>query len=434
MIKSPLEYNNYIQTIFNNNKQYKDKKIKIITFQVTDACNLCCSYCYQFNKGTHIMSFETAKKFINYIFDCKHKPNSPFYIDDTIGLIIDFIGGEPFLQIDLIEQITEYFEQRFAEEPEDSWSIFHAYSFSSNGTLYFTDKVQKYIKKYGERISVGITVDGCKEFHDKCRLFPNGKGSYDLAIAAALDQLNNYNNPSTKITISPDNVDYFFQGFKNMIELGFTVIHANCVFENVWNNKYAKKYYNQLKLIANYIKENNLQDKIYFVIFEPNNYKPLNEKDKHTTWCGTSNNMYALDYKGDIYTCIRFMESSLSQEPIIIGNIEHGIGVTNKEQKWLNEFKKCERCNIFDNECLNCPIAKNCSYCLGCSYEQTGKLISHPKTICEELKAQALATMYYYKIVNDKKSYDEIQKFSYDFVDNLIPKEEYNYLIKWKEE
>ena len=71
MIKSPLEYNNYVQTIFNNNKQYKDKKIKIITFQVTDACNLCCSYCYQFNKGTHIMSFETAKKFIDYIFDIK---------------------------------------------------------------------------------------------------------------------------------------------------------------------------------------------------------------------------------------------------------------------------------------------------------------------------------------------------------------------------
>ena len=45
MIKGPLEYNNYIQTIFSNNKRYKDKKIKIITFQVTDASNLCCSYC-----------------------------------------------------------------------------------------------------------------------------------------------------------------------------------------------------------------------------------------------------------------------------------------------------------------------------------------------------------------------------------------------------
>ena len=144
--------------------------------------------------------------------------------------------------------------------------------------------------------------------------------------------------------------------------------------------------------------------------------------------------MYALDYKGDIYTCIRFMESSLNQEPIIIGNIKHGIGITNKEQKWLSEFKKCERCNIFDNECLNCPIAKNCSYCLGCNYEQTGNLISHPKTVCNEIKIEALATIYYYKLINDKKSYDKIQKFSYDFVNNLISKEEYNYLINWKEE
>ena len=44
MIKGPLEYNNYIATLFG--AQYKDKKAKMITFQVTDACNLCCSYCY----------------------------------------------------------------------------------------------------------------------------------------------------------------------------------------------------------------------------------------------------------------------------------------------------------------------------------------------------------------------------------------------------
>jgi len=41
--------------------------------------------------------------------------------------------------------------------------------------------------------------------------------------------------------------------------------------------------------------------------------------------------------------------------------------------------------------------------------------------------------MYYCKIINDKQSYDKIQKFSYDFINNLISKEEYNYLIKWKE-
>lgn len=432
MLNDSIEYSDYIIKIFG--EQFNVKMARTITFQVTDACNLCCSYCYQFNKGTHIMSFETAKKFIDYIFDCKHKPNTPFFIGDTSGLIIEFIGGEPFLQIDLIDQITDYFEQRFAEEPEDLWSLFHMYNFSSNGTLYFTDKVQKYLKKYQGHISLGITVDGCKELHDNCRLFFDGKGSYDLAISAALDQLNNYNNTSTKITISPDNVSYLFKGFKNMIELGFTVIHANCVFENVWSTKYAKEYYNQLKLIAEYIKENNLQDTMYFVIFDANNYKPLNDYNMNTAWCGTSNNMYALDYKGNIYTCIRFMESSLNREPVIIGNIKHGIGYTNKEKEWLNMFKKTSRKDMFNKECLECPIASNCSYCLGCCYDQTGNFNTRPNTICEEIKMQTLATMYYCKIINDKKSYDKIQKFSYDFIKDLISEEEYNYLIKWEEE
>ena len=40
---------------------------KTVTFQVTDACNLACKYCYQINKGTRKMSFETAKKFVDYL-------------------------------------------------------------------------------------------------------------------------------------------------------------------------------------------------------------------------------------------------------------------------------------------------------------------------------------------------------------------------------
>jgi len=63
------------------------------------------------------------------------------------------------------------------------------------------------------------------------------------------------------------------------------------------------------------------------------------------------------------------MESSLNREPAIIGNIEHGIGYTSKEKEWLKAFKECSRKNMFDKKCLECPIASNCSYCLGCCYD-----------------------------------------------------------------
>jgi hypothetical protein len=37
--------------------------------------------------------------------------------------------------------------------------------------------------------------------------------------------------------------------------------------------------------------------------------------------------MISVDYKGDIYPCIRYMESSLGNEvpPVIIGNVYDGV-------------------------------------------------------------------------------------------------------------
>ena len=79
------------------------EKTRTITFQITDDCNLCCSYCYQINKGHHKMSFEIAKKFIDYVFEGRTNPDSRFYEEKTLGFILDFIGGEPLLEIDLID-------------------------------------------------------------------------------------------------------------------------------------------------------------------------------------------------------------------------------------------------------------------------------------------------------------------------------------------
>ena len=94
-------------------RYYPDEQHKLartITFQVTDDCNLCCSYCYQINKGHHKMPFEVAKKLVDKLLDNeKNSINNYIKFDKTIGVILDFIGGEPLLEIDLIDQIIDYF-------------------------------------------------------------------------------------------------------------------------------------------------------------------------------------------------------------------------------------------------------------------------------------------------------------------------------------
>ena len=430
MLNPSYNYMEFIAELF---PEYNDKGMKNLTFQVTDDCNLCCSYCYQQNKHHHIMTFDVAKKFIDYIFDNRTNEDSPFTDKKVKGYILEFIGGEPLLAIDLIDQISTYFEHKVEELPKDHlWKYFHMYNICSNGVLYFTPKVQKYIKKFDTLISFNVTLDGCKELHDKCRLFPDGSGSYDLAMAAALDlQKRGFKN--TKITFSPDNINYVFKGITNIIELGFTDIYANCVFEDVWHDQNKiKEYYKELKKVADWLKEKNLNDKIFFRIFASGNYLPLKEEELDRQWCGTTSCMYALDYKGDIYSCLRFMESSLGNDvpPLILGNVNRGIATLPQEKKVLKDFENYTKRNISEEKCLKCPIESGCAWCAGCSYQLCGDLCHRTTTICECHKAEYLATLYYYKIIDDKKHYDFISKVDYDFVKDIIDLDEYNYLLK----
>lgn len=74
-----------------------------VTFQVTDDCNLKCSYCYQINKGKHKMSLDVAKRFIDMLLD--NDENTKQYIDTRSknAVVIEFIGGEPFLEVELMD-------------------------------------------------------------------------------------------------------------------------------------------------------------------------------------------------------------------------------------------------------------------------------------------------------------------------------------------
>ena len=424
MLKNQYDYIDFYYMIYGLDavSAYQTHYIKNITFQVTEDCNLGCSYCYQICKSKNKMTFDTAKKIIDYLFAERENPQSEFCEEKTKGFVFDFIGGEPFLEIDLIEQICDYFEERLLQYPNSPWIINHAYSFSTNGTLYFTPKVQHYINKYREYLSISITIDGCKELHDKCRLFANGSGSYDLAVSAALDVMKRIGNRSTKLTFSPANLDYVFEGFKNMAELGFKDLYGNCVFEDVWNNKEdIIKYYNQLKMLVDWLLSSGKINDVYIRIFEPSGYNAYKPEDGDRQWCGTTTNMFAIDYKGDIYSCLRFMESSLGNDapPLIIGNVDRGIGILKSEQEIMKLFDNYNKKNIYTDRCFNCPIESGCSWCAACYYQITGNLKCRTMTTCEIHKAEYLATLYLYK-KSDKNIWAEMPKVDYEFVKNII--------------
>ena len=397
---APQNYISLVETL------HPGLRVKQITLQVTEDCCLNCSYCYQHHKTHTRMTFDIAKIFIDNLLNDKIEG---FTKNDIGGVVLDFIGGEPLMEINLITQIWEYFYQQLIllNHP---W-LFHVKgSLCSNGILYFNTEVQNFFKKYHSIFSFTISIDGNKQLHDACRVDYSGKGSYDRAIAAVHHYRETFQEEVlTKMTISPENVMFLYDAVTNLIHEGYTDIFLNCIFEEGWNNSHAAILYKEMIKIADYIIDNELNDKIYISLFEEDYFVPIDISD-NMNWCGgVGNSMLALSPTGEYYTCIRYMESSLNghQPALVLGNLTTGYLTTQKDKENNAIISNITRRSQSTDECFYCPIAKGCSWCSAHNYEVFGTPNKRTTYICCMHKARALANVYYWNKIYSKYNIDK---------------------------
>ncbi len=425
-------FQNYIPRLFyiEDKNNINNALVRDITIQVTEDCNLQCTYCYQHEKTTKKLDIETGKKFIDLILTSDDN-NKYIQSKKDLGCILNFIGGEPFLEIDTIDILTDYFINQMIKL-NHPWLFRYRINIGTNGTLYFQDKVQNYIKKHHNHLSIGITIDGNKTLHDKCRIDKNNKGSYDRAIAA----LNHYEqmyktDGLSKITISPDNIIFFKESLIDLIEKKHFCIYANCVYEKGWNLEHAKCLYKELKDLSNYLLNHNLQDDTFLSILD----QPIGFADiENRTYCGGSGKMIALDVNGDIYPCIRYTPSSIGNPNLKfkIGDVEHGF-IYNEEQE---QRLKCLRCitrksqDATTENCTGCPIETGCGDCAAYSYEVFGEVGHRTTYICDMHKARVLAAVYYKNKCFQKTGIKEplAMNCPKEWAVPIIGEEEYNML------
>jgi len=387
-----------------------DLKVKNITFVVTERCNLACSYCYETHKSDARMTKETAKDAVDFLFN-EEKVNGYFSQEKSPAVILEFIGGEPLLEIDLMDYIVEYFKfKSFAVG--SPWATNYMISFTSNGILFDTPKVENFLKRNLGKVSIGITIDGNKELHDACRVFPDGSGSYDVVVKSVKKWLEMDSSPGTKLTLSPDNVGYLFDATLNLWSMGIPIIFANCVFEEGWKESHAQILYEQLIRLADHILENELYRSNFISLFDETIGKPLLE-DRN--WCGGNGSMLAIGPDGRCFPCIRFMKYSLSspgREERSIGDIWKGLDAKG-ENAWLKQLCQITMTTQSTDKCNNCQIATGCSLCTGYNYDKFGDPNHRATFICDMHHARVLANVYYWTKLYKKLSLDR------DFQNNM---------------
>ncbi|EPN9336293.1 radical SAM protein [Enterococcus faecalis] len=137
-----------------------------LTLEVTEDCNFRCKYCIYnedhpdyrgFTKFK--MSIDTAKKAIDFF--AKHSNTQKVYFG--------FYGGEPLMNFTLIKESVEYIDMVFKGKDI-------VYSMTTNASMINQNIAEFLIKN---NFNIMVSLDGDQETHDKNRVFPNGKGTFE---------------------------------------------------------------------------------------------------------------------------------------------------------------------------------------------------------------------------------------------------------------
>ena len=332
--------------------------VKALCLHVAHTCNLNCSYCFasqgRFHGERAIMSFETAKRAIDFLVE-----NS----GTRRNLEVDFFGGEPLLNWDVVKQTVEYARSIEKEKGKN-----FRFTLTTNGMLV-DDEVIEYSNR--EMHNVVLSLDGRKEVHDRFRKDYAGKGSWDVIVPkfqkfAKARGGKNYYMRGTFTHANPD----FLEDIKTMLDLGFTELSMEPVVcapgdPMALTEEDLPIVCEQYEKLAELMLKRSREGRPftfyhYMIDLEdgPCIYKRI-------SGCGSGTEYMAVTPWGDLYPCHQFV----GEEGFKLGDIWNG--VTNRTVQ--EDFASC---NVYAREeCRDCWARLYCAGgCAANAFHATGSV------------------------------------------------------------
>ncbi|PWT29043.1 thioether cross-link-forming SCIFF peptide maturase [Butyrivibrio fibrisolvens] len=355
-------YENYVEEF-----KTRDTVIKALCLNIAHDCNLRCKYCFadegEYHGRKAMMTFEVGKAALDFLV--KNSGNRH-------NLEVDFFGGEPLMNWEVVKQIVEYGRSIEKEAGKN-----FRFTITTNGTL-LTQEILDYCNK--EMGNIVLSIDGRKEVNDKMRPNAAGHGMYDvivpkyLKVAESRHQLRYF----VRGTFTHNNLD-FSEDVKHLADLGFKQISMEPVVAKP-EDWYAikeedlpklKEEYDKLaKIYLQYRKEGKGFNFFHFNIDLSGGPCVA----KRLSGCGSGCEYVGVTPWGDIYPCHQFV----GNEDFIMGNVFEGIKRTDIQQ----QFKES---NVYSRpECQKCFARYYCSG--GCSanaYNFNGEINTVYKEGCE---------------------------------------------------
>ncbi len=343
-----------LATTYKNNS----KVIKALCLHVAHTCNLNCSYCFasqgKYQGDRALMSFEVGKQAFDFLI-----ANS----GSRRNLEVDFFGGEPMMNWDVVKQLVEY-----ARSIEKKHNKNFRFTFTTNGVL-LDDEVIEYLNR--EMHNVVLSLDGRPEVNDRFRVDYAGNGSYAKIVPnfKRLVDARGGKNYYMRGTYTHYNTDFTNDLF-HMADLGFTELSMEPVVcppsdPCALTEEDLPKIYEQYEILAKEMIKRKKEGRpitFYHYMLDLKNGPCIY---KRITGCGSGTEYMAVTPWGELFPCHQFV----GDPKYSLGNIWDGIKNTSVQ----DEFRVC---NAYSREeCKSCWARLYCSGgCAANSYHATGSI------------------------------------------------------------
>lgn len=350
--------------------QETNQAIKAICLHVAHDCNLRCRYCFaatgDFGIKRTLMNIETGKKAIDFVINASGKRRN---------IEIDFFGGEPLLNFEVVKEITAYAISKGRENNKN-----FRFTLTTNALL-LNENHKDFINKYIDNLV--MSIDGREEVNDRMRYRVDGTGTYAEILPRIKDMADSRNQDRYYVrgTFTSQNTD-FSRDVLHLADLGFKQISVEPVVAGK-NSGYEIREeelpalfeeYEKLALeYVNRFKEGNGFNFFHFMTDLEQGPCAV----KRLKGCGSGQEYVAITPEGDIFPCHQFV----GMEEFKIGNVNNG---NELDQQVVSRFK---RSNIATNEaCRECWAKFFCSGgCAANAFQFNGD-IGKPYSIACELE------------------------------------------------
>jgi uncharacterized protein len=334
-----------------------DFPLNTVVLNVTNKCNLACTYCYEYGedklvdtrygKQPKFMSEETAEQSVEFLL-AESKQQKVAHLT--------FFGGETLLNFPVLRQTVAYARRRAAEEGKRI-----EFSLTTNATL-LTPEVIGWLAE--NQIGVTISIDGPKPVQDGLRVFHNGRGTYDVVLPKIKELLAVHRSRpiGARVTLTQKNLDVvgIFRHLTEEIgfwEVGLAPVTTQEHRDYAITDESKDDMLRQFEMLAHEWRDRAMRNEHHGFSNVKDTLEEIHKGVSKAYGCGAGLGLMGVATDGDVALCHRFAGS----EEHTIGSVTGGVD-REKQERFLVDHHIAAK-----TDCHTCWARPICSG--GCYHE-----------------------------------------------------------------